>query len=107
LNRKDSKKHQTPFGATEIKRYVYQPFKSGKVFCPLEDSARTIFAATPKFAQQLPHKYSQGNTYSVCEYLSENHNRFIAKSTVQNVTNWVSSVLPVLKKKSGITGCLN
>lgn len=48
---KDSKKYQTPFGVTEIERHVYQTFKGGKVFCPLEDSACTIFAATPKFAQ--------------------------------------------------------
>ncbi|MCK5190049.1 MAG: ISKra4 family transposase [Methylococcales bacterium] len=89
---KDSKKYQTPFGITEIERHVYQTSKGGKVFCPLEDSARTIFAATPKFAQQLSHKYSQGNANSVCSDLKENHNRSIAKSTVQMVTDWVGSI---------------
>jgi hypothetical protein len=96
---KDSKKYQTPFGVTKIERYVYQTSKGGKVFCPLEDSARTIFAATPKFAQQLSHKYSQGNAYSVCADLSENHNRFIAKSTVQNVTDWVGSIACAQEEK--------
>jgi hypothetical protein len=89
---KDSKKYQTPFGITEIERHVYQSSKGGKIFCPLEDSARTILAATPKFAQQLSHKYSQGNANSVCSDLRENHNRSIAKSTVQNVTDWVGSI---------------
>lgn len=89
---KDSKKYQTPFGITEIERHVYQTSKGGKIFCPLEDSARTIFAATPKFAQQLSHKYSQGNANSVCSDLKENHNRRIAKSTVQTVTDWVGSI---------------
>lgn len=89
---KDSKKYQTPFGVAEIKRHVYQSSKGGKVFCPLEDSARTIYAATPKFAQQLSHKYSQGNANSVCSDLKANHNRLIAKSTVQNVTDWVGSI---------------
>lgn len=89
---KDSKKYQTPFGITEIERHVYQTSKGGKIFCPLEDSARTIFAATPKFAQQLSHKYSQGNAHSVCSDLKENHNRSIAKSTVQSVTDWVGSI---------------
>ncbi|TXL15556.1 hypothetical protein BMR04_11510 [Methylococcaceae bacterium HT3] len=89
---KDSKKYQTPFGIVEIERHVYQSSKGGKIFCPLEDSARTIFAATPKFAQQLSHKYSQGNANSVCSDLKENHNRSVAKSTVQNVTDWVGSI---------------
>lgn len=88
----DSKKYQTPFGVTEIERHVYQTSKGGKTFCPLEESARTIFAATPKFAQQLSHKYSQGNANSVCLDLKENHNRSIAKSTVQNITDWVGSI---------------
>ena len=96
---KDSKKYQTPFGITEIERHVYQTSKGGKVFCPLEDSARTIFAATPKFAQQLSHKYSQGNAYSVCADLKENHNRPIAKSTVQNVTDWVGSIACAQEEK--------
>ncbi|CAC9507855.1 hypothetical protein [uncultured Gammaproteobacteria bacterium] len=89
---KDSKKYQTPFGIIEIERHVYQSSKGGKIFCPLEDSARTVFAATPKFAHQLSHKYSQGNASSVCSDLRENHNRSIAKSTVQNVTNWIGSI---------------
>lgn len=84
---------------TEIARYVYQTSKGGRVFCPLEESARTIFAATPKFAQQLSHKYSQGNAKSVCVDLKENHNRSIAKSTVQNVTDWVGSIACAQEEK--------
>ena len=89
---KDKKKYQTPFGVIEIERHVYQSSKGGKIFCPLEDSAHTIYAATPKFAQQLSHKYSQGNAQSVCTDLRDNHNRSIAKSTVQNITDWVGSI---------------
>jgi hypothetical protein len=89
---KDKKKYQTPFGVTEIERHVYQSSKGGKIFCPLEDSAHTSYAATPKFAQQLSHKYSQGNAQSVCADLEDNHNRSIAKSTVQNIADWVGSI---------------
>ncbi len=89
---KDSKKYQTPFGAVTIKRHVYQTAKGGKIFCPLEDSARTVYSATPKFAQQLSHKYSQGNARAVCRDLKENHNRSIAKATVQNIADWVGSI---------------
>jgi hypothetical protein len=89
---KDTKKYQTPFGPVTIKRHVYQTSKGGKIFCPLEDSARTVYSATPKFAQQLSHKYSQGNARAVCLDLKENHNRSIAKATVQNIANWVGSI---------------
>lgn len=89
---KDAKKYQTPFGVVNIERHVYQTSKGGKVFCPLEEGARTIYAATPKFAQQLSYKYSQGNANAVCSDLRENHNRTIAKSTVQNIANWVGSI---------------
>ena len=96
---KDSKKYQTPFGVIEIKRHVYQSSKGGCIFCPLEASAHTIYAATPKFAQQLSHKYSQGNANSVCTDLKDNHNRVIAKSTVQNVTDWVGSIATAQEEK--------
>lgn len=96
---KDKKKYQTPFGIAEIERHVYQTPKGGKIFCPLEHSAQTIFAATPKFAQQLSHKYSQGNANSVRADLKENHNRSIAKSTVQNVTDWVGRIACAQEEK--------
>jgi hypothetical protein len=88
----DAKKYQTPYGVTEIERHVYQTSQGGRIYCPLEDSAGTILAATPKFAQQLSHKYSQGNAQSVCTDLRDNHHRTIAKSTVQNVADWVGGI---------------
>ena len=89
---KDAKKYQTPFGVVQIERHVYQTAKGGRIFCPLEDSARTVYTATPKFAQQLSHKYSQGNVRAVCRDLKENHNRSIAKATVQNIADWVGGI---------------
>ena len=89
---KDAKKYQTPFGVVNIERHVYQTAKGGKIFCPLENSARTVYAATPKFAQQLSHKYSQGNARAVCLDLKENHNRSIAIGTVQNIADWIGSI---------------
>jgi len=88
----DAKKYQTPYGVVSIERYVYQTSKGGRIFCPLEASAHTVLTATPKFAQQLTHKYSQGHAPSVCADLSENHNRSIAKSTVQRIADWVGSI---------------
>jgi hypothetical protein len=51
-----------------------------------------VYSATPKFAQQLSHKYAQGNAKAVCTDLRENHNRHIAKATVQNIADWVGGI---------------
>ena len=71
---------------------MYQTAKGGRIFCPLEESARTVYTATPKFAQQLSHQYSQGNVRAVCRDLKENHHRSIAKATVQNIADWVGRI---------------
>lgn len=89
---KDAKSYQTPYGVAKIDRYVYQSSKGGKIYCPLEDHARIIHTATPKFAQQISHKYALGNAMSVRTDLEENHNRSIAKSTIQNVADWVGGI---------------
>ena len=46
----------------------------------------------PKFAQQVSHKYSQGDAQSVSTDLRDNHHRTIAKSTVQNIADWVGAI---------------
>jgi hypothetical protein len=89
---KDAKSYQTPYGVAKRDRYVYQSSKGGKIYCPLEDHARIIHTATPKFAQQISHKYALGNAMSVRTDLEENHNRSIAKSTIQNVADWVGGI---------------
>jgi len=89
---KDSKKYQTPFGVVNIERYVYQTSKGGKIFCPLEEKARTILSSTPKFARQLSYKYAQNNAQAVCDDLLENHNRLISKGNVQNIANWIGGI---------------
>jgi hypothetical protein len=89
---KDNKVYQTPYGAVKLKRYVYQTSKGGKIYCPLEDKARIIRTATPKFAQQISHKYSTMNAPSVCRDLLENHHRKISHSYLQAVSDWVGSI---------------
>jgi hypothetical protein len=77
---KDNQTYQTPYGSVKLERYVYQSSKGGKIFCPLEQNARIIRSATPKFAQQISHKYATMNAPSVCLDLKENHHRTIAHS---------------------------
>lgn len=89
---KNNKNYQTPYGAVGVKRHVYQTSKGGKIYCPLEQKANIIRGATPKFAQQLSHKYSNMNSPAVCRDLKENHHRKIAHSYVQDVAEWIGSI---------------
>jgi hypothetical protein len=89
---KDNQTYQSPYGSVKLERYVYQSSKGGKIFCPLEQNARIIRSATPKFAQQISHKYATMNAPSVCLDLKENHHRTIAHSYLQDVGDWVGSI---------------
>jgi hypothetical protein len=67
------KTYQTPYGMVEIERHVYQTSGGGKTLCPLEVDARIIITSTPKFAQQISHKYGQMSSVRLVEDLQENH----------------------------------
>ena len=71
---------------------MYQSSKGGKIYCPLETNAQIIRGATPKFAQQISHKYANMNAPAVCQDLNENHHRTIAHSYLQDVSDWVGSI---------------
>ena len=92
VREKDNKTYQTPYGSVQIQRYVYQTSKGGRIHCPLEGNARIIRSATPKFAQQIAHKYANMNAPSVCLDLEENHHRKIAHSYLQDVSDHVGSI---------------
>ncbi len=96
---KDNKTYQTPYGRVELQRHVYQTTKGGKIYCPLEDKARIIRNATPKFAKQISHKYSNMNASAVCRDLEENHHRKIAHSYLQDVSDWVGSIAQAKEEK--------
>lgn len=89
---KTNKIYQTPYGGVPIQRCVYQSSKGGKIYCPLETNAQIIRAATPKFAQQISHKYANMNAPAVCQDLHDNHHRTIAHSYLQAVSDWVGSI---------------
>jgi hypothetical protein len=89
---KDNKTYQTPYGSVQLERYVYQSPRGGKIYCPLEQNARIIRGATPKFAQQIAHKYANMNAPAVCRDLADNHHRSIAHSYLQDVSDWVGGI---------------
>lgn len=89
---KSEKNYQTPYGVARVERHVYQSPKGGKVYIPLEQGARIIQGATPKFAKILSHKYTHLSAPSVIEDLRENHGRNFAISYLQSVTDYVGSI---------------
>jgi hypothetical protein len=89
---RNPKEYQTPYGAVQVERYIYQSSRGGRVYCPLEHRARIVRGATPRFASQLSHKYSQLNVRAVQRDLEQNHGRKVATSYIQNVADWVGSI---------------
>lgn len=89
---RNPKKYQTPYGEIEIERHVYQTSKGGKIYCPLEQNARIIRHATPRFAKRLSYKYAEMNVNKVCNDPEENHGRKIAASYIQNVAGRVGGI---------------
>lgn len=89
---KNNQTYQTPYGSVLIKRYTYQSSKGGEIYCPLEEKAHIIRRATPKFAQQISHKYSNMNAPAVRNDLIENHHRKVAHSYLQDVSEYVGAI---------------
>ncbi len=86
------KTYQTPYGKVSIRRHVYQTSEGGATFCPLEKDARIIVTSTPRFAQQISHKYAQMSSGRVVEDLRLNHGRHLRQSFVQELTAAVGSI---------------
>lgn len=89
---KDNKTYRTPYGSVQLERYVYQTSKGGRIYCPLEHNARIIRGATPKFAQQLLHKYANMNAPAFCRDLEDNHHRNTSHSYLQHEGDWVGGI---------------
>jgi hypothetical protein len=86
------KTYQTPYGAVEVCRHVYQSSAGGQTFCPMEVAGRIINTTTPKFAKQISHKFAEMSSPKVVEDLAQNHGRQVARSFVQNVAETVGSI---------------
>lgn len=85
--------YQTPYGEVEVPRHVYQRSQGGKTFCPLERAARIVVTSTPRFAQQVAHKFAHNASPQVREDLAENHGRPVARSYLQSLSDAVGSVV--------------
>ncbi len=83
--------YQTPYGAVEIERHVYQSSSGGRTICPLEHAAGTFNHTTPKFAKQISSKYANVSARDVVRDLEENHGRCISPTFVQDIADAVGT----------------
>jgi hypothetical protein len=86
------KRYETPYGAVDVTRHVYQTSTGGKTYCPLDEKAHIVTSSTPRFAKIITHKYTGSSAREVSEDLEKNHGRRVARSFLQNVVDFVGSV---------------
>lgn len=92
---KIGKTYQTPYGDVRIERHVYQGGLGGRGYCPLENDARIITTATPKFAKTVSSKYADMGGVRVQNDLESNHGRNVSKSHIQKICDVVGSIASV------------
>ena len=86
------KNYQSPYGKVAVERHVYQSSAGGATFCPLEVDGRIIVTSTPRFAQQISHKYAEMSGPRVVNDLRENHGRQVPRSFVQTLAETVGRI---------------
>jgi hypothetical protein len=86
-----SQDYETPYGSIAVLRHVYQTSEGGKTFCPLEESARMVLNATPKFAKLVSYKYAEAGADAVVDDLQECHHRKISKRYVKSLGDVVGA----------------
>jgi hypothetical protein len=89
------KTYQTPYGDVVIGRHVYQGALGGRGHCPLEENARIITTATPRFAKTVSSKYADIGGARVQKDLESNHGRKVSKSHIQKICDVVGSIASV------------
>lgn len=87
------KYYQTPYGDFYLQRHVYQSSNGGATYCPLDHDAHIVVSSTPKFAKMVSSKYSRNASSDVQKDLSENHQRYVARSYIQNVSQAVGEII--------------
>src|SRR6201998_2785636 len=87
------KVYNTPYGVVSAQRHVYQPAEGGKTFCPMDDRARIIRKATPRFAKMVAHKFARNAAAQVVEDLEQNHGRPCLKASLQDLAAHVGTVV--------------
>ena len=87
------KTYHTPYKDMSVSRHVYQQSGGGSTFCPMEQQARIMGTATPRFARMVSNKMARIPATEVVDDFEQNHGRHCVKATLQDVGTYVGSVL--------------
>jgi hypothetical protein len=87
------KDFNTPYGVVTVARHVYQRSEGGTTYCPMDEGARIIKKATPRFAKMVSHKFAYGAAARVMDDLAQNHDRHCLKATLQDLATYVGTVV--------------
>ena len=98
-HKKEPKLYETPWGAVNVPRYVYQSNQGGETFCPLDQNARIIVNSTPAFARMVSWKYAQMAAPQVEEDLRQHHGRNSSRSTLRDIADVVASIAQAKEEK--------
>lgn len=89
---KQSRVYQSPYGQIKVSRHLYQSSQGGKTYCPLENNARIINGATPRFAKVLSNKYAKMPAPEALDDLEDNHGRRTTLRYLQKVSEAVAAI---------------
>ena len=95
----EPKFYQTPYGEKSVERHVYQSSKGGHTYCPLEAAARIVVTSTPRFAKMVSNKYATMPSTRVSQDLSDNHDRNVARSYLQNLSEAVGQMAQTVESR--------
>ena len=90
---KYNKTYETQWGKIDVERHVYQSSKGGRQYCPLEQKARIVQTATPRFAKVVSWKYAEKGSNRVQEDLKQSHGIDIARSHLKSLGDTVGSIV--------------
>jgi len=84
--------YETPYGPVQVERHVYQNSKGGRVYVPLEHSARLALNSTPRYSQIVAGKYARFGADAICEDLLECNGRDISRNYAKKLSDFVGCI---------------
>jgi hypothetical protein len=89
---RSTEKYQTPYGATTVKRHLYQTSKGGRSYCPLESGARMVLNSTPRYAKMISFKYASNGANMVARDFEESHGRKVSRGYLKNIADFIGNI---------------
>lgn len=85
--------YETIYGPIRVERHVYQNTRTGgKTVCPLEQNARMILNATPRYAKIVTAKYTHMGADVLKRDLQKSHCRSISRDYIKSLGDYVGAI---------------